>query len=142
MNVFEKIREKLEETKTRKCISGIAGNAYEIGLRHAFYDAIEIVDQVEEEYGNPTLCYLCGPCEYQTEDVNHNNGWIPVGEERYPDTDRYILISFANFSIPVVGRYKEDEEGGAFYCGDEDETLLSHDLIVNAWMELPKPYRN
>ena len=69
-----------------------------------------------------------------------NNNWIPV-EERYPDTNKYILLSFSNFTIPIIGRYEEDENGGAFYAGDEDETLVSQDLFVNAWMPLPKPYR-
>ena len=69
-----------------------------------------------------------------------DTGWIPV-EERYPDTDKYILLSLSNFSIPIVGRCEEDEDGGAFYAGDEDETLVSQDLFVNAWMLLVKPYR-
>ena len=64
--------------------------------------------------------------------------WNPI-EERLPSDDRYILLSFANFSLPAVGRY----EDGAFYLGDCDEqdTCVSNDLYVNAWMELPKPYR-
>ena len=67
------------------------------------------------------------------------NGWIPC-TERYPDTDKYILISFSNFSVPCVGRYEEDEEGGAFYLGDELETCVSQDLFVNAWAYLPQCY--
>lgn len=70
----------------------------------------------------------------------NNAGWIPV-EEKYPDTDEYILLSLSNFSINIIGRYEEDENGGAFYCGDEDITLVSQDLFVNAWMPLVKPYR-
>ena len=65
--------------------------------------------------------------------------WIPVNE-RYPDTDGYLLMSFANFSVPLVGRYEEDEEGGAFFVGDDEESCVSHGIIVNAWMPLPKPY--
>ena len=67
------------------------------------------------------------------------HGWIPC-DERYPDTDKYILLSFLNFSVPCVGRYEEDEEGGAFYLGDESETCISQDLFVNAWAYLPQPY--
>ena len=64
--------------------------------------------------------------------------WNPI-EERLPSDDRYILRSFDNFSLPAVGRY----EDGAFYLGDCDEqdTCVSNDLYVNAWMELPKAYR-
>lgn len=68
-----------------------------------------------------------------------SNGWIPVSE-RLPETDKYILLSFSNFSIPCVGRYNEDENGGAFYIGDDDETCVSQDLFVNAWQPLPDPY--
>ena len=70
------------------------------------------------------------------------NGWIPV-KERLPETDDYILLSFSNFSLPMVGRYEEDSDGGAFYLGDcdEEDTCISQDLFVNAWMPLPEPYR-
>lgn len=67
------------------------------------------------------------------------NGWIPC-DEKYPDTDKYILLSFANFSVPLVGRYEEDEEGGAFYVGDDEDSCVSNGIIVNAWMPLPKCY--
>lgn len=69
--------------------------------------------------------------------------WIPV-KERLPEDDQYILLSFANFSLPVVGRYEMNEDGsGAFYLGDcdEEDTCVSQDLFVNAWMPLPEPYR-
>lgn len=69
------------------------------------------------------------------------NLWIPI-TERLPETDDYILISFDNFSLPDVGRYEVDENGGgAFYPGDEDVSYASVGVIVNAWMPLPKPYR-
>lgn len=82
-------------------------------------NAVEIVQEVAEEY---------------------NCGWIPVYEKLPPD-DSYILLSFSNFSVPIVGRYEEDEDGGGnFFAGDEDEPLISQDLFVNAWMPLPKCY--
>lgn len=69
--------------------------------------------------------------------------WIPV-EERLPEDDNYILLSFSNFSLPLIGRYEADNDGGgAFYLGDNDEgdTCLSEDLYVNAWQPLPEQYR-
>ena len=70
-----------------------------------------------------------------------NNGWIPV-DERLPDTNDYILLSFSNFTIPAVGRYETEKDGsGAFYVGDELETCLSQDLFVNAWQQLPESYK-
>lgn len=66
--------------------------------------------------------------------------WIPV-EERLPENNKYILLSFSNFSLPAIGRYEEDSEGGAFYIGDEDVSCVNEGLFVNAWQPLPKAYR-
>lgn len=81
--------------------------------------SIEIVNQLAEEY---------------------NNGWIPVDME-VPPNDNYVLVSFDNFSLPDIARYEEDNEGGAFYPGDEEKSYASFGLFVNAWMPLPEPYR-
>lgn len=67
-------------------------------------------------------------------------GWIPV-EERLPEDDKYILVSFENYSVADIARYEMDENGGAFYPGDEDKSYVSFGLFVNAWMPLPEPYR-
>lgn len=69
-----------------------------------------------------------------------SNEWIPISE-RLPNPETYVLLSFENVSIPVIGRYEQDKDGGAFYAGDEDETLTSQDMYVNAWMPLPEPYK-
>lgn len=66
-------------------------------------------------------------------------GWIPV-TERLPETGKHVLISFSNFTVPITGRYEEDEKGGAFFAGDETKSLVSKDIYVNAWMPLPEPY--
>ena len=75
------------------------------------------------------------------EEDEKENGWIPVSE-RMPDQDKHILVSFFNFSLPMIGRYTvDDDDGGTFRVGDEDESFVEHDLYVNAWMPLPKPYK-
>lgn len=51
------------------------------------------------------------------EQEEKKGGWIPASEA--PKTGEYILLSFENFSVPMVGRYEEDKNGGAFYIGDE-----------------------
>lgn len=71
--------------------------------------------------------------------IKYRAEWIPV-TERLPEIGKHVLISFSNFTVPITGRYEEDEEGGAFFSGDEDESLISKGLIVNAWMPLPEPY--
>lgn len=70
---------------------------------------------------------------------DYNNGWI--SSSKLPKTGEYVLLSFENFSVPMVGRYEEDDKGGAFYIGDEDETCVSQDMYVNAWQPLPEPYQ-
>ena len=84
----------------------------------AYKDAIEIVNRAAAEY---------------------NNGWIPCSEP--PKTSDYILLSFSNFSVPMVGRYEENDDGGAYYIGDEDKSCVSQDIFVNAWQPLPEPYQ-
>ena len=69
-----------------------------------------------------------------------SNEWIPISE-RLPNPETYVLLSFENFSIPVIGRYEQDKDGGAFYAGAQDDTLTSQDMYVNAWMPLPEPYK-
>ena len=69
--------------------------------------------------------------------------WIPV-TERLPESGKYVLMSFENFTLPAIGRYEVNDEGdGAWYLGDNDEgdTCSSMGLFVNAWMPLPKAYR-
>lgn len=68
------------------------------------------------------------------------NGWIPVSEG-LPDPDKYVLVSFENFPIPMIGIYTvDDNDGGTFRISDKDDSFLKYDLYVNAWMELPKRY--
>lgn len=69
------------------------------------------------------------------------NPWIPVSE-KLPDVDEYIIVSFENFSVPMIGRYTvDDDDNGTFRIGDEDESFVENDLYVIAWMPLPDPYR-
>lgn len=76
--------------------------------------------------------------------------WLPVYEDD-PDTfppvdeDGYsekILLSFSNADFVLIGEYRVDDGGGAFYEGDSEKSLLAEfGLIVNAWATLPKRYR-
>ena len=69
--------------------------------------------------------------------------WIPV-TERLPESGKYVLMSFENFTLPAIGQYEVNDEGdGAWYLGNDDEgdTCCSVGLFVNAWMPLPESYR-
>lgn len=78
--------------------------------------------------------------EFDEYDSKNDTRWIPCITEQYPESGKYVLLSFANFSVPCVGRYEVDEDGGAFYIGDEEDTCSSQGMFVNAWMPLPKCY--
>lgn len=66
--------------------------------------------------------------------------WTPL-EKDLPTTRDYILLSFENFDLPLIGRCGPDAHGvPAFFTGD-DLDKLPDGLIVNAWMSLPKCYR-
>lgn len=71
--------------------------------------------------------------------------WIPT-DEKLPKVDgegysEYMLLSFENSTVPCIGQYRVDREGGAFYDGDNEKSLSSYGFVVNAWMPLPEPYR-
>lgn len=114
--VFEKIIEKLEENQTIVFNLGGGKPKQSIDLERA----IEIVKQAVAEY---------------------NNGWIPASEP--PKTDKYVLLSFENYNIPLVGRYDAYYNGGAYYIGDCDgeDTCVAYGLFVDAWQPLPPKYQ-
>lgn len=74
---------------------------------------------------------------------------VNAQQERYewetanivPVAAGYILLSFENLPVPLIGRYQEDENGGAYYIGDQEYSCISQGFIVNGWMPLPEPYR-
>lgn len=97
-----------------------------------------------------TYCPYCGkkikvvtgesPDTDITEKYFGDKEWIDV-RYKVPDTNRYILLSFSNIPMPAIGRYELDENGGAFYIEDEDESCVTFGAFVNAWMELPERYK-
>ena len=118
-NIIKALEEKRDEAEKNMELSDVLSevNSYG-GMFDALDKAIEIINQTAAEY---------------------NNGWIPCSEP--PKTSDYILLSFSNFSVPMVGRYEENEDGGAYYIGDEDKSCVSQDIFVNAWQALPEPYQ-
>lgn len=80
------------------------------------------------------------PTQQKLIDELEGSRWIPINE-RQPETDTYILVSFGNCNMPDIARYEEDKNGGAFYPGDEEKSYISYGLIVNAWKPLPVTYK-
>ncbi len=109
-------------------------------------DAMELVQNKDGTFSAYDDTYdIVIHCETEEEQKKvierlESTDWIPVSK-RLPETDDYILLSFANYSIPLVGRCERDKDGsGIFYAGDDLISCLGNDLFVNAWMELPKCY--
>lgn len=112
----------------------------------------KIMEEIEEATRQEDAPIYCGNMEVdgyvrmsRVEEIirkHMNDDWIPCAE-RMPEDNKYILLSFENFSLPEIGRYEAKEDGGAFYLGecDEGDTCISQDLYVNAWQPLPEPYR-
>ena len=123
MGTLEKILEEIE-AKKKGCLDVIKTEVdpMEITIHREQYKGMRKAENVIRKY--------------------LNDGWIPV-EERLPEDNHFILLSFVNFDLPMIGRYETDKEGGAFYLGDcdEEDTCISQDLLVNAWRPLPEPYR-
>lgn len=133
--MLKKILEEIE-TKKNKCLDivKIEVDPMEITINREQYKGLRMAEDIIRKHMN------------DGKDVNvpTNDGWNPVeDQDRLPKDDEYILLSFENFDLPMVGRYKANKEGGAFYLGDcdEEDTCISQDLYVNAWQPLPKPYR-
>lgn len=68
--------------------------------------------------------------------------WHIIEEDNpdtFPKTKDYLLLSFSNFTLPCIGRCEGNEdEGFTFYEGDDEKSLASYGLYVNAWMPLPE----
>lgn len=110
-------------------VPGVKFILNEDGVADLYDDTYDITIHCENKDQNDKLMERLSRCS-----------WIPI-EERLPENHEYILVSFGNFSVPDIARYERDDEGGAFYPGDEDYTYTSVGLFVNAWMPLPEPYR-
>ena len=113
------------------------------GVRRAIIDTRAVREEAMTLYWALKKYEDTGLTPNEVEQLKENRRWILV-EERLPEDDNYILLSFENFDIPLIGRCEADADGGGvFYLGDcsEGDTCLSQNLFVNAWMPLPEPYR-
>ena len=117
---FEKIIERLEEREVQAFASA-GGTAY-----NAYRNAIEIVNQVAEEYATEI-------------NVGNNDGWIPCSE-KLPDVPEGIEDSECpEFNVTIKGaklattlKYAPD---GTWF--DDDGEIYR----VIAWMPLPELYK-
>ena len=67
-----------------------------------------------------------------------DRSWCPV-EEGLPSTNRYVLLSPERTLTPFIAYHSAERKG--WYDDDSDKSLADIGIKVNAWMELPEPYR-
>lgn len=64
------------------------------------------------------------------EAMRQYQGWIDIND-RLPNPEEWVLVSFENFTRPDIGRYEADSDGsGAFYPGDEDASYASFGILL------------
>lgn len=135
MNVFEKIREKLEELCEQTYYNSVNGNRNEGIRNNAYHNTIEIVNKVERE---------------------HNNGWIPCSEQlpeehdsmfaKLKGTDKWSDAMFEKISDDVNATVEfEDGTRKTMTLHTNDGKWNTNNRIVKfnviAWQPLPQPYK-
>lgn len=112
------------ERLTHKRANGIKSGYWSPAKKQELVDRLAIYEERED-----------------TKDTNVPGKWIPIAE-RTPGDESYILVSFENATMVDIARYEEDDEGGRFYPGDDDEAYSKYGIYVNAWMPLPELYKS
>lgn len=65
--------------------------------------------------------------------------WHDIEFDPVP-TAGYYLVCFCKWPQVTIAEWRGNEdEGGTFYVPDTDNAFLNVGLMVEAWMELPKP---
>lgn len=115
-------------------------------LKDIFFEDEEEAYQIhpkKSQYVNAVenCLHLWKPKGHEIDELTKQTRWISV-DEKLPDPDELILLSFENFTVPMIGRYTvDDDDPGTFRVGDTDDSFVENDLYVNAWMPLPEPWR-
>lgn len=147
-DVFEKIKERLRTEKS-ELTSWAEDMAFELGIDKA----IEIVNQVAEEYGSTAKMVVneeikkvfanvstvgCVNCDHKDEYIielerEKSDRWIPCSE-RLPESFEDVLVTVRNFEYPQIGHL----ECGIWYA--DDGVRFLQDAVI-AWQPLPAPYK-
>lgn len=141
--IFEKIKERLEENQ--EITFYFDGRPPKQVI--SYDTAIEIVNQVAEEYSHVTSCYLQSPCEYQNKDGKlpllefaDDDGWIPVSE-RLPE-EKVNPVTQNYYVYPVMVQFEEITDIRYYNFGNghwwHGPGIM--DKYVTHWMDI-KPYK-
>ena len=147
--IFEKIKERL------KLEQGVAKRCLDFKVAKTYGNAIEIVNQVAEEYSNSEIPNMSGKV------TGSDDGWIPVSSGKLPDTNEAVNITWVNRKPPSYYADKKDKpftatghyHNGRWYwyscvCkdyldeyGDSIGDRMDGDIEVIAWQPLTAPYQ-
>lgn len=97
--------------------------------------SVEAPDDWEPRFGKESVDFFFKTSETDSDIISTEmieDEWRSLDEP--PKEGEYILISFANYGLPDIGRY----EDGIFYPGDETKSYKAYGLIVNGWRPLPR----
>ena len=92
--------------------------------------SVEAPDDWEPKFGKESVDFFFDRDIISTEMLEDE--WKSLDEP--PKEDEYILISFANYTLPDIGRMTD----GVFYPGDDDKSYKDLGLVVNGWRPLPR----
>ena len=67
--------------------------------------------------------------------------WVPGRKNTREWRTCIAIICKREAGEPLVGTWKVDDEGGAFYAPFTGRIYASLGYFVNAWMPLPEPYK-
>ena len=95
---------------------------------------VEAPDDWEPKFGKESVDFFfkteTGSDIISTEMIEDE--WKSLDEK--PKEGEYILISFANYTLPDIGRMTD----GVFYPRDDDKSYKDFGLVVNGWRPLPR----
>ena len=147
---FDLIKKRLEHRRgiasrdEYECGSKLDKNYYQ-GVSYGYYKAIEIVNQVAEEYSHRNH-------DLDIEASHSNDGWIPCSE-RLPEDDRKkYIVQKTSGSINILGftkdAYKLSRYDFSEYMGKKKPIFYDYDseygyieLYCEAWQPLPEPFK-
>ena len=92
--------------------------------------SVEAPDDWEPKFGKESVDFFFDRDIISTEMIADE--WKSLDEP--PKEGEYILVSFANYTLPDIGRMTD----GVFYPGDDDKSYKDFGLVVNGWRPLPR----
>lgn len=126
--------ERLEELQraSEDDYSGL-GCDDDFGAMNAYGHAIDIVNQLAEEYSHRTE-------DLVIEDSHRNDGWIPVSERLPEEKENPITHDYLQY--PVMVKFNETVDMRYYYYGNGHwrHGFQIMDKYVTHWMDI-KPYQ-